>query len=120
MPTWQRNPDPWTLAALASVGRSVERRRRQHGWSMRSLADRVGVAPSTILRLERGEIAASLLLVVRVAQVLGGLTIGTPEPMPPSWYQPRPGPVDRAGHPDRHPGAQDDEAAEGDTADDAA
>jgi len=87
MPTWQREPDPWTLAALASVGRAVERRRRQLGWSMRTLAYHVDVAPSTILRLERGEVAASLLLVVRVARALGGLTIGTPEPLPPSaWH----------------------------------
>jgi transcriptional regulator with XRE-family HTH domain len=84
MPTWRYQPYPETLEALASVGRAVERERLRQGLSIRGLARLAGVAPSTILRLERTEIAASLLLVLKVARALGGLTIGRREPVAPT------------------------------------
>jgi DNA-binding XRE family transcriptional regulator len=44
--------------------------------TQRELADAVGVAPSTISRLEAGSMACTLLLVARIAIHLGGIEIG--------------------------------------------
>lgn len=39
-----------------SFGQYVTMKRQQHGWSARQLAKRLGVAPTTITRLENGSV----------------------------------------------------------------
>jgi len=72
-------PPRWTerrAHLVAEVGRQVRAARRAHGWAQRELAERAGVAQSTICRMERGELAVTSHTLYAVAFAMGGLTIG--------------------------------------------
>ena len=68
--------NPADQEVLASLGWAVERGRRRMGLSQRELASIVGCATSTIWRIERGVLRPSTILLVRIAEAVGGLTIG--------------------------------------------
>jgi transcriptional regulator with XRE-family HTH domain len=76
MPDWRHPPNPEQQAVVDTVGRLVLRARRELGLTQPDLARCVGVSTSTICRIERGQVAVSVFTLYRVAEVLGGLTIG--------------------------------------------
>jgi transcriptional regulator with XRE-family HTH domain len=76
MPEWRHPPNPEQRAVADAVGRLVLRARLELGVTQRQVAERVDVSTSTICRIERGQVAVSVFTLYRVAEVLGGLTIG--------------------------------------------
>ena len=57
-------------AVPGRFGRRIAREREQRGLSMRQLAAKAGVSPSTVMRAERGEDAA-LSTAIAITAVLG-------------------------------------------------
>jgi transcriptional regulator with XRE-family HTH domain len=46
----------------AGVGEAVRRARQSRGWTQAELAERAGLSPNYVARLERGELGPSLLV----------------------------------------------------------
>jgi UDP-N-acetylglucosamine 1-carboxyvinyltransferase len=76
MPEWRHPPDAATSAIAQAIGRTVRAGRRRRLWSQRVLAERVGVSQSAISRIEHGQMITATVTLYRIAEVLGGLTIG--------------------------------------------
>jgi HTH-type transcriptional regulator/antitoxin HipB len=55
-----RAPDAKSFAA--GVGEAVRRARQTRGWTQAELAERAGLSPNYVARLERGELGPSLLV----------------------------------------------------------
>lgn len=54
-----------------SIGRRIAQLRMEHGYSIRTLAERAGISPSLISNAERGKVEPSLASLRRVAAALG-------------------------------------------------
>lgn len=54
-----------------AIGERIARLRMEHGYSIRTLAERAGVSPSLISNAERGKVEPSLASLRRVAAALG-------------------------------------------------
>ena len=67
----QRRSPPPVARALRSLGDDLTVWRKLRGLTQAQLADRAGVARTTLVRLERGDGAVSLENVLRVARALG-------------------------------------------------
>jgi transcriptional regulator with XRE-family HTH domain len=70
-PTAQRRPPPPVVRALRSIGDDLAVWRKLRGLTQAQLADRAGVARTTLVRLEGGDGGVSLENVLRVARALG-------------------------------------------------
>jgi transcriptional regulator with XRE-family HTH domain len=62
---------PTTRAAVALFGAQIAVARKERGWTAADLAERVGVQPQTIGRLERGEPTVALGVAFEAAVVVG-------------------------------------------------
>lgn len=62
---------PTTRAAVALLGSQIAAARRERGWTAADLAERVGVQPQTIGRLERGEPTVALGVAFEAAVIVG-------------------------------------------------
>lgn len=62
---------PSTRAAVALLGSQIAAARRERGWTAAGLAERVGVQPHTIGRLERGEPTVALGVAFEAAVIVG-------------------------------------------------
>jgi DNA-binding XRE family transcriptional regulator len=70
---------PTTRAAVALLGSQIAAARRERGWTAAELAERVGVQPQTIGRLEKGEPTVALGLAFEAAVVVGLPLFGADE-----------------------------------------
>jgi ribosome-binding protein aMBF1 (putative translation factor) len=52
------------------VGDGIRRARQEHGWTQAFLADKAGLSPNYIARLERGELGPSLFVANRICEAL--------------------------------------------------
>ena len=52
------------------VGDGIRRSRQEHGWTQALLADKAGLSPNYIARLERGELGPSLFVADRICEAL--------------------------------------------------
>jgi transcriptional regulator with XRE-family HTH domain len=62
---------PTTRAAVSLLGVQIAVARKERGWTAADLAERVGVQPQTIGRLERGEPTVALGVAFEAAVVVG-------------------------------------------------
>ncbi len=62
---------PATREAARLLGNSIALARRERGWSIYELAERVGVTHMTIRRLERGEMGVALGTALEAAAMVG-------------------------------------------------
>jgi transcriptional regulator with XRE-family HTH domain len=62
---------PATQEAARLLGASIAVARREHGWTIEELAERVGVTHMTIRRIERGDLGVALGTVLEAAVILG-------------------------------------------------
>ena len=62
---------PTTRAAAALLGSQIAAARKERGWTAADLAERVGVQPQTIGRLERGEPTVGLGVALEAAVIAG-------------------------------------------------
>ena len=62
---------PTTRAAVALLGAQIAAARKERSWTAAELAERVGVQPHTIGRLERGEPTVALGVVFEAAVIVG-------------------------------------------------
>jgi transcriptional regulator with XRE-family HTH domain len=62
---------PTTRAAVALLGSQIAAARKERGWTAADLAERVGVQPQTIGRLERGEPTVALGVAFEAAVIVG-------------------------------------------------
>ncbi len=71
-------------AALAELGRRIERHRLQAGWTQADLAREAGLGKATIERLEAGNAVRtnSLIRVLRALRLLENLDALIPDPLP--------------------------------------
>jgi transcriptional regulator with XRE-family HTH domain len=67
----ERSFMPTTRAAVALLGSQIAAARKERGWTAADLAERVGVQPHTIGRLERGEPTVAIGLAFEAAVVVG-------------------------------------------------
>lgn len=58
------------LAFNAMVGDGIRRARQEHGWTQAFVADKAGLSPNYIARLERGELGPSLFVANRICEAL--------------------------------------------------
>lgn len=52
------------------VGEAIRRSRQEHGWTQAFLAEKAGLSPNYIARLERGELGPSLFVARRICGAL--------------------------------------------------
>ena len=52
------------------VGEAIRRARQEHGWTQSQLAEKSGLSPNYIARLERGELGPSLFVANRICEAL--------------------------------------------------
>lgn len=64
-------PTPEAAEAIAILGQQIRRGRQRKGWSVASLASRVGVSPPTITAIEAGSSGASIGNVLNAAVTVG-------------------------------------------------
>jgi XRE family transcriptional regulator, regulator of sulfur utilization len=55
----------------ASFGNRVRRLRAEHRWTQEELAERAGLTPNYVGRIERGEVSASLCVAAQLSDALG-------------------------------------------------
>lgn len=76
----QRIPySPQTLEATRLLGERVRLARRERRWTMRELADRVGVSVPTMRKVERGDPGVGLGIAFEAA-TLAGVPLFHPDP----------------------------------------
>ena len=66
----ERDPDD-PLAFLKGVGRALVEERRRCGLSQQQVAERIGIEPETVSRIETGVIAPTLIRLRQFAKVYG-------------------------------------------------
>ena len=66
----ERDPDD-PLAFLQGVGRALVEERRRCGLSQQQVAERIGIEPETVSRIETGVIAPTLIRLRQFAKVYG-------------------------------------------------
>ena len=69
---------PQTLAAAQLLGLEVARVRRERRWTTIDLAERAGISPVTLRKIERGEPTVELGSAFEVASLLG-IDLFTPD-----------------------------------------
>ncbi len=77
---------------LKDVGRRLARIRKDRGWTQEQLADKIGIAPVTLSRLETGARAMSLSSLSTIARTLEvglGDVLDTAAPPPAQHIPPR-------------------------------
>lgn len=62
---------PFAIEAAQLLGAQVRLARLERRWSARELADRAGVAPDTLAKVERGDMTVSLGVAFEVAALVG-------------------------------------------------
>ena len=62
---------PVTIDAVRLLGTEVARARRLRRWSTRELAERAGITPGTLGKIERGEPTVAMGIVFEVAALAG-------------------------------------------------
>ena len=77
-PAAQRRPPAPVARALRGIGDDLAAWRKLRGLTQAQLADRAGVARTTLVRLERGDGAVGFENVLRVARALGILEAISP------------------------------------------
>lgn len=60
-----------TVEAASLLGARVRLARREHRWTLRELADRVGVTEVTMRKVERGDLTVGLGVALEAAAVVG-------------------------------------------------
>jgi transcriptional regulator with XRE-family HTH domain len=58
-------------AAARLLGAQVRQARARRGWTVRGLAERAGVSPSTLLKVEHGDPTVALGIAFEVAALVG-------------------------------------------------
>ena len=53
-----------------TVGEAIRRARQEHGWTQAALAEKAGLSPNYVARLERGELGPSLFVASRICGAL--------------------------------------------------
>jgi transcriptional regulator with XRE-family HTH domain len=66
-----RTYSPVTVEAARLLGARVRLARRERRWTLRELADRVGVSHPTIEKVERGDLTVGLGIAFEAAAILG-------------------------------------------------
>jgi len=60
-----------TLEAILLLGRFIRLERKRRGWTVANLAERVGVTPVTLRKIENGDPTCSAGLMFEAAAILG-------------------------------------------------
>jgi transcriptional regulator with XRE-family HTH domain len=71
MPKRQLAPTPEAAAAIAILGQQIRMGRQRKGWTVASLAARVGVSAPTIAAIEAGRPGTSISTVLDAAVTVG-------------------------------------------------
>jgi transcriptional regulator with XRE-family HTH domain len=66
-----RSTLPAVQAALAALGAQIAIARREAGWTASELAERLGVTPALVARIEKGSPAAAVGTVLEAAVLCG-------------------------------------------------
>jgi transcriptional regulator with XRE-family HTH domain len=69
-----------TVLAAELLGQQVAKGRRERGWTVAELAERVGVHPVTITKIERGAPTVALGTALEAAVLCGVTLFGRDEP----------------------------------------
>lgn len=69
--TRRRSYSPLALEAAALLGARIRLARRERGWTLEELADRVGVTHPTMRKVERGNPSVGLGVALEAAAVVG-------------------------------------------------
>lgn len=69
--TQARAYSPSTLEAAQLLGERIRLARRERRWSQRELAERAGIAPGTLIRIERGDPGVRLGTAFEAATLVG-------------------------------------------------
>jgi transcriptional regulator with XRE-family HTH domain len=67
----QRTYSPIALEAARLLGARVRLARRERGWTLRELAERVGVTQPTLIKIERGDPSVGLGVAFEAAVLAG-------------------------------------------------
>jgi transcriptional regulator with XRE-family HTH domain len=71
VPRTSRRVLPATQAALDTLGAQIAIARREAGWTATELAERLGVTPALVARIERGSPATAVGTVLEAALLCG-------------------------------------------------
>ncbi|WP_420640091.1 helix-turn-helix domain-containing protein [Candidatus Poriferisocius sp.] len=66
-----RTYSPYALEAARILGTEVARARRERRWTLRDLAARAGITPTTLSKVERGDPTVGLGTAFEVAALVG-------------------------------------------------
>ena len=66
-----RTYSPYAVEAARLLGAQVASARRERRWTRAELADRAGISPTTLSKVERGELTVSLGVAFDVAALVG-------------------------------------------------
>lgn len=70
---------PWTLDAIAVLGRQITAERRTRRWTQEDLAERAGISYQTLAKIEKGSSTPAIGTVFEVASLLGIPLVGASE-----------------------------------------
>ncbi|HEX3608083.1 MAG TPA: helix-turn-helix transcriptional regulator [Solirubrobacterales bacterium] len=62
---------PYATEAMQLLGEQIRRGRRGRRWSQRELAERAGITPGTLIKIERGDPSVRLGTAFEVASLVG-------------------------------------------------
>lgn len=74
-----RTYSPQALEAARLLGRRIRVARKERGWTVEQLAERVGVTHVTISKVERGDLTVAVGTVFEAAAITG-VTLFDPDP----------------------------------------
>ena len=66
-----RTYSPYTIEAARLLGARISQARRERRWSMQELADRAGITPFTLRKVEHGDLTVGLGVTFEVAALAG-------------------------------------------------
>ena len=66
-----RTYSPYAVEAAQLLGAQVRLARRERRWSVQELADRAGITPFTLSKVERGDLTVGLGVAFEVAALVG-------------------------------------------------
>lgn len=66
-----RTYSPYAIEAAHLLGAQVASARRERRWTRAELADRAGISPTTLSKVERGDLTVSLGVAFDVAALVG-------------------------------------------------
>jgi transcriptional regulator with XRE-family HTH domain len=69
-----------TVEAVRLLGSRVRQARREHRWTVEELAERVGVSPVTIRKVEKGDLTVALGTAFEAAALVG-VALFHPDPV---------------------------------------